>query len=60
MPRFKASFSRHWLSDASLLTHGRIAAQIACELVCGTEALARGINVEGGKLVHPALLDMAV
>ncbi len=26
----------------------------------GNEALARGINVEGGKLVHPALLDMAV
>jgi alanine dehydrogenase len=24
------------------------------------QALARGINVEGGKLVHPALLDMAV
>ena len=26
----------------------------------GNEALARGVNVEAGKLVHPALLDMAL
>ena len=26
----------------------------------GNEALVKGINVEGGKLVHPALLDMKV
>ena len=36
MPRSSAWFWRHWSPDASLFTHGRIAAQIACDEVCGT------------------------
>jgi alanine dehydrogenase len=26
----------------------------------GNKSLMRGINIEGGKIVHPALLDMKV
>src|SRR6478735_7781031 len=35
MPRTRASLERQ-LPEASLFTHGRMAAQMACEEVCGT------------------------